>query len=167
MHSFPELIERCTFFALHVIGEAEQSAFDELDKSGATQHVVKLQMLQLQKVVIAVGMFSIFESHLQQSLGCTDGFIKAKSILKSTNNMELLLRFDYFCCSINVLKHGRGKSYDRLLAAKHCLPFQVKDQGESFFDEGDVSEVMTLIKVDDVFLDDCAKIIREVNDAVS
>jgi len=35
--------------------------------------------------------------------------------------------------------------------------------GENFFDEGDVSEVSTLIEVDDKFVLNCAELIEQVS----
>jgi hypothetical protein len=54
--------------------------------------------------------------------------------------------------AINVLKHGRGRSYDALVAKSDRLPFRIKRPGEAFFFEGDVSEIATLIEVDDAFV---------------
>jgi hypothetical protein len=62
-----------------------------------------------------------------------------------------------------VLKHGRGRSYDALVKKASALPFRVKRPGESFFCEGDIAEVSTLVEVDDAFLLSCAEIIREVS----
>jgi hypothetical protein len=42
------------------------------------------------------------------------------------------------------------------------LPFRIKRPGEDFFSEGDVSEVATLIEVDDRFVRDCAALIAQV-----
>ncbi|MEA9393604.1 hypothetical protein SJI19_24315 [Acerihabitans sp. TG2] len=46
------------------------------------------------------------------------------------------------------------------------MSFKVKSDDEDFFEEGDVSDVMTLIYVDDDFLNGGATIIREVNDVI-
>ena len=67
---------------------------------------------------------------------------------------------------INVLKHGRGRSYDALVVKADRLPFRVKRPGEAFFFEGDVSEVATLIEVDDAFVLGCADVIRRVAERV-
>lgn len=65
-----------------------------------------------------------------------------------------------------MLKHGRGRSYDALVAKAGALRFRVKLPGEAFFCEGDVSEVSTLIEVDDTFVLSCAEVIREVSVAI-
>ena len=44
------------------------------------------------------------------------------------------------------------------------LPFKIKQPNENFFNEGDVSEVSTLIEVDDDFVMNRAKTIRDVSD---
>ena len=50
--------------------------------------------------------------------------------------------------AINVLKHGAGRSHDRLLGRGERLDFSVRAQDEPFHDEGDVSEVSTLVRAD-------------------
>lgn len=166
MHSFSDLIERSTSFTLYAIEQAQQSVLKEFETSGGTVHLKNLQMFQLQKAIYAVGMFSIFEAHLQQYLNCAEGFKEARKILLCNERNDIESNFHVFYLSINVLKHGRGKSYDQLLVLKDTLPFNIKYYDESFFEEGDVSEVMTLIYVDDYFLKGCATIIQEVNDAI-
>jgi hypothetical protein len=42
------------------------------------------------------------------------------------------------------------------------LPFGIKRPGDDFFSEGDVSEVATLIEVDDQFVRDCTALIAQV-----
>ena len=119
-------------------------------------------MIQLQKAILVVGMFSIFEAHLQQGLNCSNGFDEAKEILEDKGELDLKERFNDFFLSINVLKHGRGRSYDALVAKAEALPFRIRLSNESFFSEGDVSEVSTLIEVDDAFVQLCADVISNV-----
>jgi hypothetical protein len=64
--------------------------------------------------------------------------------------------------AINVLKHGRGRSYEHLLSKSAELEFKVKRPGESVFDEDEVSEVDTFIDVDDQFVRRCAALIQEI-----
>lgn len=65
-----------------------------------------------------------------------------------------------------MLKHGRGRSYDVLVAKAGTLPFRVKLPGETFFCEGDVSEVSALIGADEKFMLSCADIIHKVSTAI-
>ena len=65
MHSFTELDDRSTSFTLNNLKEASNRVADSLQTSAATHLVKSLQMIQLQKAIMAVGMFSIFESMLQ------------------------------------------------------------------------------------------------------
>ncbi len=124
-------------------------------------------MISLQKAILAVGMFSQFEASLQDGLNCSDGFKEAQKILAEDGNIVLMQRFSDHYLAVNVLKHGRGRSYDALVARASDLPFRVKLPGEAFFFEGDVSEVSTLVEADDAFVISCAEVIREVSDAVS
>ncbi|RKS90318.1 hypothetical protein BC952_2699 [Flavobacterium limicola] len=163
MHLFDDLIYRSTAFTLNVLAETRAKVIEELQTGGSTIAVKNLQMIQLQKAIIAVGMFSLFESMLQEGLSCRNSFEEAKKILVQTGNINLKNSFEEFTCAINVLKHGKGKSYNVLVAKSTTLPFKIKLIGENFFDEGDVSEVSTLIEVNDKFVLDCAELIENVS----
>ena len=126
----------------------------------------RLQMIQLQKAVSAVGLFSVFEAMLQDGLECSNGFQEAGSILEREGEVALKERFVDLQSAINVLKHGRGRSYDALVAKADRLPFRIKRPGEAFFFEGDVSEIETLVEVDDAFVLSCAEVIGNVSTIV-
>ncbi len=105
----------------------------------------------------------MFDSMLQDQLECRNGFETAKKVLKEKGNVELYNRFDEYICAINVLKHGKGKSYDALVLKSKSLPFRIKLPDKRFFVEGDVSEISTLIEVNDKFVLECAEIIEQVS----
>ena len=163
MHNFEELIYRGTTFTLSALKEENSKVVEELQTSASTISVKNLQMIQLQKAILAVGMFSLFDSILQEGLSCRNGFEEAKKILTQKVKIELHNNFDDFICAINVLKHGRGRSYDILVAKSSSLPFRIKLPGQNFFYEGDVSEVSTLIEVNDNFVLNCAELIEQVS----
>ena len=166
MHSFTELVDRCAAFTLGTLREANERTIEALQTNGATSLVITLQMIQLQNTILAVGMFSIFEANLQDGLGCTNGFDKAKKILRDEGELDTKERFDDLYFAINVLKHGRGPSYDALVAKAKKLNFRIKLPGEPFFFEGDVSEVPTLVEVDDAFVQHCGDVIRDVTEVI-
>jgi len=166
MHSFAELVDRSTAFTLSALSDAAERTFEALQTSAATPLVKTLQMIQLQKAILAVGMFSMFEAILQDGLGCNDGFREAKSILRASGQEALAERFHDFQLATNVLKHGRGRSYDALVAKAAGLPFRIKLPGEVFFFEGDVSEIATLVEVDDRFVLSCADVVWKVSEAI-
>lgn len=166
MHRFSELVLRSTSFTLDSLKEVEFKIIELLQTSGSTVLVKNLQMIQLQKVITAIGMLSLFESILQDGLACNNGFEEAKKILKQSGNNDLNNRFEDFICAINVLKHGRGRSYETLVAKSSMLPFKIKMPGEDFFYEGDVSEISTLIEVNDDFVLDCARLIEEISEKI-
>ncbi|AHJ12961.1 hypothetical protein [Sulfurospirillum multivorans] len=166
MHSFTELVNRCAIFTLKTLSDTNERTIEALQTNGATSLVKTLQMIQLQKVILAVGMFSIFEANLQEGLDCTDGFGEAKKILDNEGKTDLKECFDNLILAINVLKHGRGRSYDTLIAKANTLPFRIKLPDEFFFSEGDVSEVSTLIEVNDMFVQHCGKVINDVSRAI-
>ena len=115
MHRFEELIYRSTSFTLEVLEETNSKIIDALQTSGSTILVKNLQMIQFQKVIFAIGMFSMFDAILQDNLSCENGFKEAKKRLLVNQNLKLHDHFDDFICAINVLKHGKGRSYDTLL----------------------------------------------------
>ena len=163
MHNFDELVYRGTSFTLSALEEMNSKAIEVLQTSASTIAVKNLQMIQLQKAILAIGMFSLFDSILQEGLSCRNGFEEAKKTLIQTGKVELHNRFDDFVCAINVLKHGRGRSYNALVSKFKTLPFRIKFPDEDFFYEGDVSEIYTLIEVDDEFVLNCAELISLVS----
>jgi hypothetical protein len=166
VHTFAELVDRCATFTLNALKEANEKIIDALKTSAATPLVKALQMVQLQKVILATGMFSLFEAMLQDGLHCSDGFAEASTILDSVDEAPLNERFRDLQLAVNVLNHGRGRSYDALVAKAAGLPFRVKLSGEAFFFEGDVSEIHTLVEVDDRFVLNCADVIRDVSTVI-
>ena len=167
MHSFPELIDRCTIFTLGALKEVEKKTLEALQTSKATSLVKTLQMIRLEKAILAVGIFSLFEAILQDRLKCSDGFVEAKNILKHEGDSILLSRFIDLELAINALKHGRGRSYNALVEKDGgSLNASVKSASDHFFDEGDVSEISTLIDVDEKFLYSCVEIISQVSGAI-
>lgn len=166
MHNYSDLVYRGTLFNLDALDELNSKVIDKLQTSGSTNLVKNLQMVQLQKAIIAIGMFSLFESILQDGLSCKEGFKEAKKILIETGNTDLHDRFDIFFLAINVLKHGRGRSYDALIAKPGTLPFNIKRPGQTFFYEGDVSEANTLIEVDNQFVINCAELIEAISNVL-
>ncbi len=166
MHSFMDLIYRGTTFTLRSLDEAELRIGKQLRESGSTVNVKNIQMVRLQKAILAVGMFSMFESTLQSGLGCDDGFAGARQVLQESGDIALAKRFELFVAAINVLKHGQGKSYKYLLAQTDPLPFRVRGPDEGSFNEGDVSEISTLIEVTDRFVTDSAQMIEDIGKVV-
>lgn len=164
MHSFKELIINSTRSTLAAFENSNEAFLESLKSLASTSSVKGLQMIQLQKVIFAIGMFSLFDSELQRELECDNGFSKASDVLIEKGEIELNKRFKIFILAINVLKHGKGHSYNKLIEEKSSLPFKIKQPNQSFFEEGDVSEVLTLIEVDDKFVLNCAELISQVSD---
>ena len=168
MHQFGELISRSTEFVMAQLDKLQSETIDELQSSSATVHIKNLQAVNLQIAINVVGAFAIFEAHLQDQFEMQDdkqtqyAFDEARKRLKARGLNDLENQFGIFIEAIHVLKHGKGKSYEKLLGRGN-LPFRIKQPDENFFEEGDVSEVQTLICVNKKFVKDCL----EVVDAVS
>ncbi len=165
MHEFTELVDGCITFTIKSLDEINEKTLDALETSANTGLVKTVQMIQLQKVILSVGIFSIFEAWLQKKLHCENGFKTAKEILEKKDK-QLYEKFNQFYLAINVLKHGKGKSYNDLVSMADELSFTLKMPGQFFFDEGNVSEVSTLIQVDDEFVLNCADIVRQVSKVI-
>ena len=150
---------------MNALTNLNKELLDNLQEGARTSDVKNLQMLQLQKVIMAVGMFSIFDSELQRNLSCNNGFRRAREILKSKGEIELEIQFENYILAINVLKHGQGKSYQNLLQ-KDYLPFEMVTPTSTFYEEGDISEIDSLIKVDDLFIKNCANLISRISNSI-
>ena len=167
MHDFFDLVNRSTIYTLENLKNINTEVVEALQTSSSTPLIKALQMIELQKVIYAVGMFSIFEARLQEIFkDAKYAFDQAEKVLKEKDEFTLYEKFHDLRQAINVLKHGDGKSYDILLQKEQQLPFRIKKRDESFFCEGDISEVTSLIKVDDEFVKYCAEIIYEVSKVI-
>lgn len=166
MHRFHDLADRSTRFILAVLDDERAQVIEALQTSSASHLVKRLQMIELHRVVTAVGTFAVFEAMLQSQLASANGFRAAISELGDARYAELTRRFNQYVLAVNVLKHGRGPSYDRLVSAAGGLPFRVRQPEEDAFEEGDVSEIDVLIAVDDAFVRGCVEVIREVASAL-
>lgn len=167
MHRFTELINQCVAFTLSSLDEVNAKTVGSLQQSGGTTLVKTLQMVELQKAILVVGMFSLFEAILQDVLECKNGFKELERILDKEDEQAIKESFKNVYFAINVLKHGRGQSYDALVErATGGLPFRIKLPAESFLNEGDVSEIPTLIQVDHAFIQHCADLIHQVGNLV-
>lgn len=166
MHSFPDLGYVSASFTLAKLEEVHENVIDALQNSGTTSLVKTLQMIRLQKAIAAVGMFSLFESILQDRLEVENGFKKARELLDCEGERALSEKFNNFLMAINVLKHGTGRGYDMLLTKTETLLFRIRRPEEDSFFEGDVSELSTLVEVDDGFIMGCAEVIRDVSNVI-
>ena len=157
-----DLISRAVEFTLRQAQALEDGVVERLQTEAGTPLVNTLRMLTMQSAIVAVGCFSVFEALLQQKKSWGNAFQELDRQLRALNHSALADRFRDYRDAINVLKHGAGRSYERLVARREDLPFAVKDKGERFFDEGDVSEGIRLVQADHAFVRQCAEIIDEV-----
>ncbi|CAI0961147.1 hypothetical protein [Serratia fonticola] len=166
MHQFHELAYRCTHFLLRLINEAHEKTVNELSETGSTPPVKDLQALNLQRIIHAVGMFSIFEANLQRGLGCQNGFKEAERILEQAGQHALKENFHNYYFAINALKHGDGVSYKSLVSKISTLTFVVGTPTTPTFEEGDVSGILGLVRVDDTFIENCLELIEKVSECI-
>jgi len=151
-----------------VVGHERAAAdnFARLNESGSTGLVTAARMMTMHATIVATGTISVFEGLLQQSLGWDDPFRRIDRHLRQHGEDDLAERLLDYRAAINVLKHGAGRSHERLLQRKDQLDFAVRSPDQAFHDEGDVSEVGTLVRADATFVKNCARLIEEVASAL-
>lgn len=167
MHSFSDLISNAVSITLNDVSTRQKNISDALQYKGTTSLVIGLKTLQMQRAILVTGMFSMFDAELQKELSCHNGFKECKKYLQEIGENELVREFQRFIDAINVLKHGKGRSYNNLVESGPNLTFNIKLPDQNFFFEGDVSEIDTLIEVDDKFINDCAAMICKVSKLIS
>lgn len=145
---------------------AEAHNFEMLAEDGKTSRVTMARMMTMRATIVATGTISVFEALLQQGLGWSEPFPRLDNHLREEGMTELAERFLDYRCAVNVLKHGAGRSHDRLLDRKARLDFAVREVEQPFHDEGDVSEVSTLVRADVAFVTNCARVVEEVTSAL-
>ncbi len=120
-----------------------QKLMDE-PQGGRTVLVNSLRIITVQIEVAAVGIFSLFEARMQHHMPDRSFFRELRKQLIEADQPYLADRLYQYYLAVNILKHGRGKSYEELLAAPN-LPFAIKRPEDEFFEEGDIAEPEALI----------------------
>jgi len=160
-----QLLTRCANFTLAHTHAIEEEVYKALETSGRTSLVMTLRMLRLQRAVLAIGMFSLFEALLQTTMNWKNAFEELDKYLRAQGAIALADKIADYKLAINVLKHGEGRSHTELLSQTALLEFGVRAKTD-FFSEGDVSEVGVLIDVDDKFVRRCAELVEEAADII-
>jgi hypothetical protein len=162
MRSNIVLLSQCAHFTLSHANEVEKEIIEELQTSAATPLIASLRVIRLQRAVLAIGMFSLFESLLQDHMKWSKPFEELGKFLCEHLEQALARIFENYVLAINVLKHGEGRSYRELLNRLSELDFSVKPKDQAFFSEGDVSEVNVLVDANEAFVRRCASLIEQV-----
>jgi hypothetical protein len=145
---------------------AEELNLNLLQRDGKTSRVIVARMMTMRATIVATGTISVFEALLQQSLGWSDPFACLDRHLRDQGLDDLADRFLDYRDAVNVLKHGAGRSHDRLLARTDRLEFSVRALHQPFHDEGDISEVGTLVRADTEFVRSCGRLVADVAEAL-
>ena len=156
-----DLLRRTVDFSLRAIEADEARVINALQTSAATELINHLRTFRLQRSVLAIGVFSIYESLLQDEFGWSEPFTELSAVLCGEERDELSDTFGDYLKAINVLKHGLGRSHNMLVAKSEVLDFDIKPNYESFFEEGDVSEGQQLIDVGNEFVTRCIELIEQ------
>lgn len=155
-----QLIVRTMRTAASAFQQDADETIAHLSESGSSEVINACRRATMNLVMVAVGGFSMLEGVLEQTRGWQHPYQELEHNLREKGNVALAQTFNNYRLAINVLKHGYGKSYERLLT-QAGLPFRVKLPNEAFFDEGDVGEIPGLVLVDFAFVQSCAAVIED------
>lgn len=137
-----------------------------LQMGASTVDVNGLRTCSMASTIIAVGVIGTFEGMLQRHFGWVDAYPELDNVLRGKGRADLADQLLDYRLAVNVLKHGEGRSYDKLLNRRKSLPFAIKGKGEAFFEEGDVSQVGDLADTRGPFIDHCVAIINEIRNVL-
>lgn len=149
------------------INANRERVFEELGGFADSSAVNAFRTLTMSSYILCIGGLSVLEATIQQVYGWQDAFSELDAFLRAGNRTDLAERFQDYKDATNVLKHGVGRSYDRLVARREQLAFRIKGPGEQFLNEGDIGEVAGLIDADTAFAEQIASIVDELVDAIS
>ena len=155
-----DLLTACVKIAMDSASKVEQNILEKLETSAATGLINGLRIIRLQRTILVIGIYSLFESLLQDEMRWDQPFDRLAECLKSKGHEALADRFHKYRLAMNVLKHGEGPSYKLLRKESADLEFQVKKNADEFFFEGDVAEGQPLICVDNAFVEHFAEIVE-------
>lgn len=144
------------------VGKVYDKHLKSLKTGLSTIDVNALRTCSMAITIVAVGVMGTFEAMLQEHTGWADTYGELDKALRGGGRADLADRMNNYRLAVNVLKHGEGRSYDKLLARRASLPFPIKGRGEAFFNEGDVSEVAGLIDTRGRFVDNCTELLNEI-----
>lgn len=148
----------------------EDECLEALKTSGATVYVNGLRLARVQNVCMIVGAFGILEAEVSslRAYRCSKKPLQdLVAALERGGRCCLAQRLRILTRAVNVLKHGRGPSHEWLMNLKEKPAFlRVKVSPKEFFNEGDVSEVPTLVDADSEFVAAAASTLREVVEVI-
>lgn len=101
------------------------------ENGGQTVFVNGLRMATVEIEVTVVGVFSLFEARMQPNFPRGSFFKQLRKHLIEAGQSELADQVHYYYLAVNVLKHGRGSSYEELRKVPN-LPFVLKQPEDIF-----------------------------------
>jgi len=160
------LLARAANFGMIAAGEEQARIEQRLQTEAGTPLIIGLRVLTMHATILATGTIAVFESILQQTFGWKQPFRELDGLLRRSGFADLAERVIDYRDAINVLKHGAGRSHDRLLRRKDNLDFRVRAVEQPFHREGDVDEIPTLVRADAAFVRNCGLLVEEVVEAL-
>ncbi|WP_426290432.1 hypothetical protein [Sphingomonas sp. TWP1-3-1] len=161
-----EHLRRSPIALLRHVDGVNEGIVTRLQKEATSELIDGLRMCTIGRTIIAVGLMGVFEAQLQQHFGWGNVPADLNDALRRVGRDDLVIRLSDIRDAVNVLKHGEGRSYERLLSRKDALTFLVKGREEAFFDEGDVSEISRLIEADSRFVEATVAALADIGAAL-
>jgi len=156
VHDYKDIMPNAISIMMHGLNEIADDTEKQLQTHSETRLVKNLQAVEWAKTCAVVGLISTFEAHLKDEFEIADNyaFNAVDTEFRSNDEAGLADALAVIINANNALKHGDGRSY-RALLKENNLTFGVRLPDQAFFEEGDVAEVATLIKVDGKFISHC------------
>jgi len=150
-----EHLRRSPIALLRHVDGVNEGIVTRLQKEATSELIDGLRMCTIGRTIIAVGLMGVFEAQLQQHFGWGNVPADLNDALRRVGRDDLVIRLSDIRDAVNVLKHGEGRSYERLLSRK-----------DAFFDEGDVSEISRLIEADSRFVEATVAALADIGAAL-
>ncbi|WP_417243142.1 hypothetical protein [Celeribacter sp.] len=147
--------------AAQATAKTSEDRISELLKQmdGSDARLAELREATRALELVAVDIFTLFESRMQGHFKRGPFSRKLKSMLIASGETDLADRFHQYYLAINVLKHGKGASYRELLATPSAL-YDVKHPDEVATDDADTAPSLIDISKPG-FFDGLARTLRD------
>ena len=144
----------------HQVKGVLDEIFAALQTSGATRLLSGVDICNSQVALSLVGVFSIYDSRLQNAIGGDKPIDDLINRLASNGRAAEAAALDDYRLVVNVLKHGVGSSHTKLLERKARLPFRVQAYVGELAAEGDVCPPSDLVIISTEHLEQCCDLIE-------
>jgi hypothetical protein len=137
------------------------STFDALNTSGATRHLVTIDLCNTRLATTIIGIISLFESRLQSRYGWKEPWKELVTLLEAVGELRLAQELADLREAVNVLKHGAGRALKTLLVRSHTLPATIQAFHGELVEEGDCTPPHDLVLATSELLEHCCDVLEK------